>query len=121
MATAVAAVALVLATSRVYIAFVSQHHDPLRLRRGLIALPAAVAYNLLLAAVGVWGGFFRVAWRFADNPVDGVALLTGWLRTSTAATIVCLLSAILVGALWYVVESKVTRIEQAEAALLLQH
>jgi hypothetical protein len=120
LATAVAVAALLFAATRGYAAFVAQDHDPVRLRRGLVVLPAAVAYNLLLAAVGAWGGFFRVAWRFADNPADGLVLLTGWLRTSTAATIVCLLSAILVGMLWYVVESKVTRIEQAEAALLLQ-
>jgi hypothetical protein len=121
LATVVAVAALVFAATRSYAAFVAQDHDPVRLRRGLVVLPAAVAYNLLLAAVGVWGGFYRVAWRFADTPETGLVLLTRWLHASTAATSVCLLTAVLVGVLWYVVESKVTRIEQAEAAILLEH
>lgn len=112
--------AVLFAAARLYSAFVVQNHDPVRLRRWLIALPGLAAYNLLLAAVGAWGGFYRVAWRVAADPDAFVGLLTRWLRSTSAASVVCLLGAILIAVLWFVLENKISRIEEAEAAALLQ-
>ena len=119
LAALVAVPAVVFGVAKGYTAFLAQHHDAARLRRWLIVLPALAAYNLLLAAVGAWGGFYRVAWRVAEDPNAIVVLLTGWLRTTSAASVVCLLSAVLIAALWFTLEAKASRIEEAEATALL--
>jgi hypothetical protein len=119
LACAVAAVAVALGAVRVYAAFLAQDHDPARLRRGHALLPVLAAYNVFLAAVGAWGGFYRLAWGCVADPSRAVVLLTGWLRATSAATVVCLLSAIMIAALWYLLENKIAGIEQAEASVLL--
>lgn len=119
LATLVAVAALVFAAVRVYAVYVAREHHPRRLRRGLYALPALAAYNVFLAVAGAWGAFYRAAWGVAEDPSRMVPLVTGWLRSVAAATVVCLLSAILIALLWYVLENKVKRIEEAEASSLL--
>jgi hypothetical protein len=99
--------------------FMGKNHRPRRLRRGLPSLlfiACAALFN------GVFGFFLEMQssmFRIAAEYETGGAQIMPWLVGSTATMILSLLAAILAALLWFVLMSKVRRIELLEAARLL--
>lgn len=116
---AITVACLVFAASRYYAAFLKQDHDSRRLRTGLTWLPTLAGINLLIGFYGYWIGLYSVAREIAGSETDIPTLVFNWLSRGSAMLMVCLLCVIVILMLWYFLVNKVSRIEEAEAALLL--
>jgi hypothetical protein len=113
--------AVVFSGYKLYVVFVKQDHSPRRLRGGLSALLVAAGADLLIGAYGYWLGLYRAARRTEEN-LEGLWLYAvEWLLEGSSLLIVCFTAAILISLLWYVLANKVARVEQAEAAVLLNN
>ena len=89
------------------------------MRRGLDALPALAAADIVIGIYGYSWTLYILLRAMAEDPVYALPRLTELLLTGSATVVVCLLFAVLCALLWRIVESRVTRIEEAEATLLL--
>lgn len=118
-ALACTSIAVSIGLMKLYAVYLRQDHRPSRLRRGLDALPALAAADIVIGVYGYSWTFYVLLRAMAEDPVHALPRLTGSLLTGSATVVVCLLSAVLCALLWYIVESRVTGIEEAEASLLL--
>jgi hypothetical protein len=113
-------VAIVLFVRKLYGLHIRKDHDVRRLRAGLTPLLALGAMNVLVGGYG-YGIELYVALKAAAPAAGSVLpILVAWLLSGSALLIVTFLAAILCGLLWFVLANSVARIEQAEAAVLLQ-
>lgn len=114
-------VALILALLKFNQLFIRQDHDPRRLRRRLPVILYLAGANLLMGFYGHWLELYRTAgWIERDLQRTRVHLID-WATRSSALLIVCFLAVIFCGLLWFVLNDKAARIEQAEATHLLKH
>ena len=118
-ALACTSIAVVVGLVKLYAVYLRQDHRPSRLRRGLGALPALAAADIVIGVYGYSWTLYALLRAMAEDPVGALPRLTGSLLAGSATVVVCLLSALLCALLWYIVESRVARIEEAEASLLL--
>jgi len=107
--------ALLLTIPKFYAAYLRQNHDPRRLRARLSLVPGLAAVNLCVGVYGFWMGLYLIAGRIADDHDRSGALLVEWMLRCSAMLVVCLLSVLLILALWFVLVNKIARIERAEA------
>jgi hypothetical protein len=112
--------AIVLFVRKVYVLHVRKDHDVRRLRAGLSPLLALGATNLLVGGYGYWIELYVALTTASPTTESALAILTGWLFRGSALLIVTFLAAILCALLWFVLANSIARIEQADAALLLQ-
>ncbi|MHC4943677.1 MAG: hypothetical protein ACYTG7_11730 [Planctomycetota bacterium] len=118
-ATVLSLVVLGLGIKKLYQLFIKKDHKQKTLRSGISAL-------LFLGFANIFTGLFGFTWElyFAmqrmQMDVDRAGdLFVQWLLGGTATMIFCLLAAIIAALIWFVLDSKASRIEQAEAAYLL--
>lgn len=113
-----AAVALFL--RKVYVLHIRKDHDVRRLRTGLTALLGLGATNLLVGGYGYWIELYVALKRIAPESPPVLQILAEWFFQGSALLIVTFLAAILCGLLWFALTNSVARIEQAEAAVILE-
>jgi hypothetical protein len=112
--------AVVMSLRKFYAAYVKQDHDTRRLRSGLSAILVLAGINLLIGLYGCWLALYRAARNAVAGTDQALILFTDWLLSSSAMLMVCFLTVVLIALLWFVLANKISRIEQAEAALLLE-
>jgi hypothetical protein len=112
-------VALLISLRKFYAADLKQDHDLRRLRSGLPAMLVLAAVNIALGLFGCAFGLYRSA-RNATEAAEILPILIAWLHSSSATLMATILSVIVIALLWFIATGKVTRIEQAEAALLIE-
>jgi hypothetical protein len=117
---AIAVVAIALSLAKSYQLFVKKDHRPDQLRRGLPALLFLGCASCFTGIFGSVAGMYVTMARIAagserpgEQSIDG---LLGSSATMIASFLVGLLCALI----WFLLMSKVRRIELAEAALLLE-
>jgi hypothetical protein len=103
-----------------YAAHVKQDHDTRRLRAGLSAILVLAGVNLLIGLYGCWLALYGAARSAVADTGQTLILLTDWLLSSSAMLMVCFLTVVLIALMWFLIANKISRIEQAEAALLLE-
>jgi hypothetical protein len=116
---ALGAAGLLLVLPKLYAAWLRQDHDARRLRRGLAVVPALACANLSIGILGAWLGLYFVARRASLEEEPSTWFFASWLQASAALLVVCLLTVILLFCAWFLLASKLARIERAEAELLL--
>jgi hypothetical protein len=118
-AVAITAGALAFAGYKAFVAFVKQQQDARSLRGGLSSLLVAAGANLLVGAYGNCLGMYQAVRRAVDDLDDGWLYTVQWLLEGASLQMVCLTAAVLISLFWYVIANKAARVEQAEAAALL--
>ncbi len=113
------AIAITIGLAKLYAVYLRQDHRPSRLRRGLGALPALAAADIVIGVYGYSWTLYLLLRAMAEDPVRALPRLAGSLLAGSATVVVCLLSALLCAIFWYVLQDRVARIEEAEASLLL--
>ena len=105
---------------RAWSLFLKPDPDPRRLRLGLpllLFITCAALFNGLFGyLVGLQSAMFRIAEDYTTTRVN----MGSWMVSSTATMILSLLVAILASLLWFVLVSKVRRIELRRAERLLE-
>ncbi len=112
--------ALVLFLTRAYSLFLKQDHNPRRLRNKLSTLLALAGVNLLIGGYGFGLEFYLTVRRTAGDVENMAVYIVEWLFRAAPMLMAGLLTAVFIGLAWFVLESKISRIEQAEASLLLE-
>jgi hypothetical protein len=118
-ALALTLAALALGLQKLYTAHLSQDHDLTRLRAGSGTLLVLAGLNLLTGVTAYSLVLYRIARHMAIDVNEGAPLVTQSLLSGSALLVICLLAAIVCSVLWFLVENQIGRIEEAEAALLL--
>lgn len=111
--------AVVISAHTFYLAYLKQEHNLARLRAGLPLLASLAGGILVTGMYGYWLGLYRVARQAALDADSSILSLIGWLTGSSAMLMVCFVCTIVIALMWYMLANKVSRIEQAEAAVLL--
>ncbi len=112
-------IALGLGLHKLYSAHLEQDHDLVRLRAGTGTLLVLAGSNLVLGVYAYSLVLYRVARQMAFDLEETAPLVVQRLLSGSALVEMCLFAAILCAVLWFLVENKIGRIEEAEAALLL--
>ncbi len=100
--------------------FLREERDLRPTRRRVTALLLFSAADLL---TGLYGWWLTIYGWVADFPVTsqgGIPLFTRVLARGSAVVVVALVCAILTALIWYLLQERLARLEQAEADLLLQ-
>jgi hypothetical protein len=116
---AIAVTATLIALVKIYTLYLKQDHDLYRLRRGLDLLLFLATASL---AVGLFGLIAEVlvTARHIVSDIDWAQLhLTDCLIRISVTSMFSMVVAIAIGVAWFVLLSKVQRIERAEAEVLL--
>ncbi len=127
--------AVLLFLLKFYILFVKKDHFPGKLHRGMPLFGVLGSSALFLSVSGYFVELYSLAEKalvFATNPLLIVILNTeiptdreilheipAWLIRSSAMMMTGMLTAVLAGILWYVLNLRIAKIEQAEATALL--
>jgi hypothetical protein len=117
---AIALMALALAAAKTYQLFLKGDHRPGHLRTGLPAIIFLGCASLFTGFFGLVLGLYRDLARMAAGMGPLPAPMLDWLLGSIATMTASLMVAVLCAVVWFFLMSKVKRIEQAEAALLLE-
>ncbi len=116
---ALGAAGLVIASLRIYALYIKEDHDVRRLRRGLDALIGIGVFSVVIGHYAVLVEMCRIARAVIDEPERAfVGASICVLRTAPVMNL-ALLVAIGAAVLWFVLSRTVTRIEAAEASVLL--
>ncbi len=119
-ALGVAFMALLASVFQIYRLYIKKDHDIRRLRTGFPWLIAAGCASSLIILYGAMHETYRsVRMIIEDIEITLECSIHGALRCS-ALLIVSLLVSIAVFLVWFVLENKVKRIEEAEAAWLVE-
>jgi hypothetical protein len=118
--TAIALAALALAMAKIYQLFIKGDHRPAHLRNGLPALLFLGCASSFTGLFGLVAGLYRDLARMAASPDPVPVPMLNWLLGSVATMTASLMVSVLCAVSWFFLMSKVKRIEQAEAALLLE-
>jgi hypothetical protein len=113
-----ALVALALSVAKAWLLFARQEHEPRRLRRHLVALPALAAGQLALGGLGAWLGLGLAAWRGHLAPEQVGVLMADALRSGVALMIVAQVCALLLALAWFSLERRIRAVEDHEALVL---
>ena len=84
------------------------------------ATVAPAVGDLVLGLAGFWFGLRQAALQTVEEPGLYLLHLVSWLHGGAALLIVAFLGAVLVALLWFIISSRVARIEEAEVAYLLE-
>jgi len=89
-------------------------------RKRLLLLP--VLSGLLVAAgfAGVWVELYRRALLIREGPDAALVVLVHWVQTASATMVVALSGGLLLGLLWFFLESRASQVEAVAAAELLR-
>ena len=110
----------VIAAERIYALRLKKDHRPRRLRRGLNALVALAGWQLALALVGSYLTLFATWGPGQEDPEVWLQLQLVWWRKSSALFGLATLGAVVCAFFWYFLARRVSRLEEREAALLLE-
>jgi hypothetical protein len=116
----IALMALALAVAKTYQLFLKGDHRPAQLRSGLPALLFLGCASSFTGLFGLVAGLYRDLARMAAGTEQVPVPMMDWLLGSIATMTASLMVAVLCAVIWFFLMSKVKRIEQAEAALLLE-
>jgi hypothetical protein len=111
---------LLLAGVKFYQLGLKQDHRPAAVQRGLNLLLGLAVGDLVLGLAGFWFGLRQAALQTVEEPGLYLLHLVSWLHGGAALLIVAFLGAVLVALLWFIISSRVARIEEAEVAYLLE-
>ena len=112
--------ALVITIWQVYKLYIKKNHDIRTLGAGLPWLPGAGAASLLSGRLGMMYEFHRSALMAVDEVDRSLVFLVECALRCSAMMMVGLVTAIVIGIVWFVLINKVRRIEIAEAAWLIE-
>jgi hypothetical protein len=116
----IAALAAVTGIGKLYRFYLKQDHRMRTLRNGLPSLLFLAGGGFVIGLYGYLYELYRAASRSAAD-FEGVWFyIIDWLVRGSSAAIVSLWVCILSATLWYVLETKAGRIEQAEVEILLE-
>lgn len=87
-------------------------------RRGLRVLPLLAGLLLLLGFAGVWLDLYRAALRMRSDPGQALVFLAYWLHMASATLVVALAGGLLVGLLWFFLETRARHLEATATARL---
>ncbi len=88
-------------------------------RKGLRTLPPLAGLVILLGFSGVWVELYRAALRMRGEPDQTLVFLAHWLHMASATLVVALAGGLLVGLLWFFLETRARHLEAEAAARLL--
>ncbi len=88
-------------------------------RQRLRVLPLLAGLLFLLGFGGVWVDLYRAALRMRSAPSETLVFLAHWLHMASATLVVALAGGLLVGLLWFFLETRATDLETRAAAQLL--
>jgi len=112
---------LLLSVAQVYKIYIKKDHRIPGLRRGLPSLLMLGCGALFLGAYGFFIEFYIWMNRIAEHGVPIPVSFAHWLSAGSATMVVSLVSAIITTLIWYLLVSKVRRIEEAEVSVLIRH
>ena len=112
---------LLLSVAQVYRIYIKKDHRISRLRRGLPSLLLLGCGALFIGAYGFFIEFYIWMKRIAEHGVPIPVSFAHWLTAGSATMVVSLVAAIITVLIWYLLISRVRRIEEAELSVLLGH
>lgn len=88
-------------------------------RKGIRTLPGLALLLLFLGASGIWVELYRAALGIRGTPTLALRYLVEWLHLASATLVVALSGALLLGLIWFFLETRATHLDERAAALLL--
>jgi hypothetical protein len=113
------AAGLILGVAKFYQIYMKEDHEVRRAHRGLDVVAALAGVQVFLGFFGAWFELYLAAERIVQNVDLTLFHLFNWLMCGAALLSVSLTGALLTAMLWFAVASRVARIDDAEATLLL--
>jgi hypothetical protein len=110
---------LLLSVAQVYKIYIKKDHRIPTLRRGL---PSLLLLGCGAFFIGAWGFYIELHIWMSRIAEDGVPIPTSfvnWLTAGSATMVVSLVSVIVTVLIWFLLVSRVRRIEEAELSALL--
>jgi len=89
------------------------------LQSGLTGLLALAGLQVGLAVAGVWVELYRSALHIRGAPAAAVRFLVEWLLQTAATLVIALSGALVLGFLWFFLQARARRMEQAAVTRLL--
>jgi len=89
-------------------------------RSGLGRLLALAVFIVVVTAAGLWVELYLSALRIRAVPGETMIHLVGWLYMASATLVIALSGALVLGFLWFFLESRVRHQELTAAARLLE-
>jgi hypothetical protein len=89
-------------------------------RKGIRALPMMSLLLLFLGFSGIWVELYRSALAIRVEPALALRHLVGWLHLASATMVVALSGALLLGLLWFFLETRATHLDELAAARILE-
>ncbi len=83
-------------------------------------LLGVAALQILLGFAGVWVELYRSALAVRAAPAQAPVHLVGWLHMASATLVVALSGALILGFLWFFLETRAQRLQEVAAAHLLE-
>lgn len=99
--------------------FLREERDLRPVRRLVAGILIFAAADLLAGLYGWWLGLYGWLARFPETSQGGIPLLVQTLTRGSAVVVVALVCAILTALIWYLLQERLSRLEQLEAANLL--
>jgi hypothetical protein len=75
---------------------------------------------LFLGFSGIWVELYRSALAIRVEPALALRHLVGWLHLASATMVVALSGALLLGLLWFFLETRATHLDELAAARILE-
>ncbi len=108
-----------IAVLRIYALFIKKDHGVRRLRRGLDALIGIGVFSVVIGHYSVLVELYRIARSVIDEPERAFVGASICVMRTAPVMNLSLLVAIGAAVLWFVLSNTATRIEAAEASVLL--
>jgi hypothetical protein len=99
--------------------FLRERRDLRPVRRQVTALLVFCATLLLTGLYGWWLTIYSWLARFPETSKEGIPLFVQTLSRGSAVVVVALVCTILTALMWYLLQDRLSRLEQFEAATLL--
>ncbi len=111
--------ALVIGAALAYRLFAKRDHRSPRLDAGLSTLPFLAAASFFCGSLGLLVELYRCVFGIAEGHIDARSFYT-FLIGSSATMVISLIVSAVAAVLWYAFASALSRVERAEAAILLE-
>lgn len=89
-------------------------------RKSIRALPLLSLLLLFLGFSGIWVELYRSALAIRIQPAEALRHLVEWLHLASATMVVALSGALLLGLVWFFLETRATHLDELAAARILE-
>jgi hypothetical protein len=90
------------------------------LQKGLIGLLGLASLQVGLAVAGIWVELYRNALQIRRTPGQALRFLVEWLLQTSATLVVALSGALVLGFLWFFLQTRARHLEEAAVNRLLE-